>query len=280
MKDKGVKMKIEEMKCILDCIDMCGAAWKLGWHEYHAGNITYRLTQRERSFMQTQSKQKGEWILLPMRVPFLAGEFFLSSSSGSSFRALERDAERDLGILEINGDGSAYRILWGFRDGKPTSELPAHLMNHEIKRRVGGEKYRIIYHAHPANLIALSFVLPLSDVVFTRELWEMEPECAMTFPDGIGVLPWITPASVESAIETGNKMREYDIVLWAYHGAFCAGETFETTFGLMHTVEKASEILVKVMSLRGKRQCPSVDNFRELKEPFNLDLPEKFLNVR
>ena len=230
--------------------------------------------------MRAASAERGSWIPLETKVPMLSGEFFLASSSGSSFRILDRDPQRYLGILEIDGDGGAYRAVWGFEGGKPTSELPAHLMNHEIKRRVSGERYRIIYHAHPANLIALSFVLPLSDISFTRELWEMEPECAMTFPKGIGVLPWTTPASVESAIETGDKMREYDIVLWAYHGAFCAGETFEATFGLMHTVEKASEILVKVMSLGGKRQCPSVENFNELKGPFKLALPDKFLFER
>lgn len=273
-------MEIVKMQCVSDCIDMCGAAWKLGWHEYHAGNISYRLTQEERSIVQAQAKRQGQWVSLSTQVPTLAGEYFLASAGGSSFRALENKPERDLGILEINGDGSAYRTLWGFENGRPTSELPAHLMNHEIKRQESGDRYRIIYHAHPTNLIALSFVLPLSDEVFTRELWEMEPECAMTFPGGIGVLPWITPASVESAIETGNKMREYDIVLWAYHGAFCAGETFEATLGLMHTVEKAAEMLVKVMSLGGKRQRPSVDNFNALKEPFGLNLPDRFLFER
>ena len=43
--------------------------------------------------------------------------------------------------------------------------------------------------------------------------------------------------------------KEYDIVLWAYHGAFASGIDFDRTIGLMHTVEKASEILVKVLSM-------------------------------
>ena len=40
----------------------------------------------------------------------------------------------------------------------------------------------MIYHAHPANIIALTFVLPLTDEVFTRELWEMATECPVVFP--------------------------------------------------------------------------------------------------
>lgn len=256
---------------------MCLNAWKLGWHEYHAGNITYRLTAEEKALVKSRATRARPWVALKTPLPALAGEYFLVSASGSSFRILGEDPEKYLGILEIHENAGAYRVVWGLAGGNPTSELPAHLRNHEIKMRAGQQSCRIIYHAHPANLIALSFVLPLSDEVFTRELWEMEPECAMTFPKGIGVLPWTTPASEESARETGEKMEQYDIVLWAYHGAFCAGETFESTFGVMHTVEKASEILIKVLSVGGKRQFPSRENFLSLKEPFHLDLPEKFL---
>ena len=270
-------MKIVELSCVRECIDMCRNAWNLGWHEYHAGNISYRLTDEEREAVRAAGGAPQEWVRLDPGVPSLAGKCFLVSASGSSFRILGDAPEKYLGIIEVSDSGGAYRVIWGLEGGNPTSELPAHLMNHEIKVRDGSGRYRIIYHAHPTNLIALSFVLPLTDEAFTRELWEMEPECAMTFPKGIGVLPWTTPGSLESAIATGEKMKSYDIVLWAYHGAFCAGETFEQTFGVMHTVEKASEILVKVLSLGGKRQYPSRENLIDLKEPFRLDLPDRFL---
>ena len=270
-------MKINTLECIAGCIDMCRAAWDLGWHEYHAGNITYRLTDEERSVLCAQADESRGWQTLTTPVPSLAHDYFLVTASGSSFRILGTAPEKYLGIIEVNDAGDAYRTIWGLEGGKPTSELPAHLMNQAVKKQMDGDKYRIIYHAHPANLIALSFVLPLKDEVFTRELWEMEPECAMVFPKGMGVLPWLTPASVESAVKTGEKMKRYDIVLWAYHGAFCAGGTFEDTFGLMYTVEKASEILIKVLSVGGKRQYPSRENFIDLKEPFQLDLPDEFL---
>ena len=270
-------MRELKLSCVDECVDMCLAAWGLGWHEYHAGNISYRLTAEERAQALAQAAAPGPWTPLGTKLPSLAGECFLVSAAGSGFRRLDKAPEKYLGILELDGEGAAWRCLWGLEGGRPTSELPAHLMNHEIKRQWGGEDYRVIYHAHPTNLIALSFVLPLTDAAFTRELWEMEPECAMTFPQGVGVLPWVTPGSEQSAIETGEKMKRYDVVLWAYHGAFCAGQTFEQTFGVMHTVEKSAEILVKVLSIGGKRQTPTADNLRDLKEPFHLDLPEEFL---
>ena len=60
-----------------------------------------------------------------------------------------------------------------------------------------GGAYRVIYHAHTANVIALTFVLPLTDEVFTRELWEMATECPVVFPSGIGVVRgWFQAAAI------------------------------------------------------------------------------------
>lgn len=58
---------------------------------------------------------------------------------------------------------------------------------------MSGGKHRVIYHAHTTNTIALTFVLPLKDEIFTRELWEMATECPVVFPSGIGVVPWMVP---------------------------------------------------------------------------------------
>ena len=76
-------------------------------------------------------------------------------------------------IIELDEKGENYRILWGLvNGGRLTSELPSHLMNHEVKKGVTN-----VYHAHTTNVFALTFVLPLEDKVFTGELWEMATEC-------------------------------------------------------------------------------------------------------
>ena len=93
-------------------------------------------------------------------------------------RKISYERIRDSCIIEVDEAGENYRICWGLRDGgRPTSELPTHLMNHEVKALATDGRYRVIYHAHPANIIALTFVLPLTDEAFTRELWEMATEC-------------------------------------------------------------------------------------------------------
>jgi rhamnulose-1-phosphate aldolase len=76
-----------------------------------------------------------------------------------------------------------------------------------------------------------------------------------------------------------NKMKSYDLAIWAHHGMFAAGRDFDETFGLFHTAEKAAEVLVKVRSMAPKKaQSITPDEFRELAKAFGLDLPERFLS--
>lgn len=257
-------------------IRMCSDGYLMGWHECHGGNLTYRADKEELAGLEFKSR---EWVPIGKQLVNLAGEYFIVTGSGKTMRNAEIYPEEALGVIEMNEDGTAWRVVWGLEnDGIPTSELPAHLMCQSVKKEVANGTYRFVYHAHPANIIALSFVLPINDEIFTRELWEMEPECAMIFPAGMGVLPWMVPGTEEIAELTCEKMREYDVVLWAQHGLFVTGETFDSTFGLMNTIEKGAEILVKTLSMTSiKRQVPSVQNFRDMAKVFQLDLPDKFL---
>lgn len=106
-----------------------------------------------------------------VEVPGLAGEFFLVTGSGKYFRNIIVDPEVCLAIIELDETGTNYRIRWGLVEGgRPTSELPTHLMNHEVKKKLTNGKHRVIYHAHTTNTIALTFVLPLDDKIFTKRV--------------------------------------------------------------------------------------------------------------
>ncbi len=272
-------MNILDAKFVQDYIRMADDGWQQGWHERNGGNLSYRIRPEEVESVRDHLDDGGEWTNIGVSVPDLAGEFFLVTGTGKFFRNIILDPETCLAIIEIDEKGENYRKCWGFADGKgPTSELPTHLMNHEVKKRASGGKHRVIYHAHPANVIALTFVLPLTDEVFTRELWEMITECPVVFPDGVGVVGWMVPGGREIAVETGKLMEKYDAVIWAHHGIFCSGESFDVTFGLMHTIEKSAEILTKVLSMRpDKLQTITPANFRDLAEAFRVQLPERFL---
>jgi rhamnulose-1-phosphate aldolase len=188
------------------------------------------------------------------------------------------DPTDSIGIIEVDATGSKYRIVWGFvNGGRPTSELPSHLMNLEVCKKRDSE-IRVVYHCHPTNVIALTYVLPLEDEIFTREIWEMATECPIVFPQGIGVVPWMVPGGRDIAVATSEIMATKDVAVWAHHGMFACGTDFDIAFGLMHTVEKAAEVLVKVLSMTNKkRQTIQPDEFRALNAPFGVQINEECL---
>lgn len=272
-------MKILESKFLQGFIRMANDGWLKGWHERNGGNLTYRIEAGELNEIKEELNFTGQWIEIGTVVVDLAKEFFLVTGSGKYFRNVILDPIDTLAIIEINELGDKYRICWGLvNGGKPTSELASHLMNHEVKKRETDGLHRVIYHAHTTNIIALTFVLPLRDEVFTKELWEMATECPVVFPSGIGVVEWKVPGGRDIAVATSKLMKTYDVAIWAHHGMFCSGTDFDLTFGLMDTVEKSAEILVKVLSITPKKlQTITAENFRDLARDFNVLLDEKFL---
>ena len=241
-------MKVLESEFAQGFIRMADDGWQLGFHERNGGNLSYRIRPEEIEEVR-EDLAEGEWHEIGTVADGVAGEYFMITGTGKYFRNVSLKPEESAGIIRISEDGSRYMTVWGLSDGTaPTSELPSHLLNHSVKKRVTNGRNRVIYHAHPANLIALTFILPTDDKVFARELWEMMPECRMVFPEGVGVLPLMAPGSREIAEASAELMEKYNAVIWARHGLFAAGEDFDLAFGLFHTIEKAAEIKIKVLS--------------------------------
>ncbi len=257
---------------------MCVDGFYQGWHERNGGNLSYRIKDEEIASVKEELNDDGEWKEIGTSVPALAGEYFMVTGSGKYFRNVEIDPSANICIIKVDDKGENYQIQWGLvNGGRPTSELPSHLMNLEVcKKR--NEEIRVVYHCHPANTIALTYVLPLNGEVFTREIWEMATECPVVFPDGIGVVPWMVPGGRDIAVATSEIMKKQDVAIWAHHGMFACGTDFDITFGLMHTVEKAAEVLVKVKSMTDrKRQTIEPDMFRALNGPFGIKVNEDCL---
>lgn len=271
-------MNILNAEFVRGFIQMANDGWEQGWHERNGGNLSYRVKPEEVEEVKENFVLK-EWQPIGTKVPNLSGEYFLVTGSGKFFRNVILKPEDSICMIEIDEDGENYRIVWGLLNGgRPTSELPSHLMNHEVKKIATDGRHRVIYHSHTTNVIALTFVLPLRDEVFTRELWEMATECPVVFPDGIGIVPWMVPGGRDIAVATSELMKKYDVAIWAHHGLFASGEDFDLTFGLAHTVEKAAEILVKLLSMQpNKLQTIQADDFRHLAKDFKVSLPEEFL---
>ena len=258
----------------------CEDGWLQGWHERNGGNLTYRLTEEEASLCREDFDFSRPWQPVGAALPVLAGACFLATGSGKYFRNVPLDPRGNLCVVEINETGDAWRMVWGMEaGGRPTSELPTHLMNHAVRMEATGGLSRVIYHAHPANTVALTYVLPLTDRDFSRALWKSETECPIVFPRGVGVVPWMVPGGTEIALASCEKMKEYDAVIWAHHGMFVSGRDFDEAFGLMHTVEKAAEICRLALSCGGIRQTIPDEGLLAVAEAFGVEIRREFLEL-
>ena len=262
-------------------IRMADDGWHQGWHERNGGNLTYRLTDAEvAEITPFFDAEPRPWVAMGVTGENLAGSYFLSTGSGKFFRNVITDPEDSICVVEINDKGDSYRIRWGLvNGGKPTSEFPSHYMNHCVRAKATNGEHRVIYHAHPANIIAMTFVLPLTDRDFSRALWKSATECPVVFPGGVGVVPWMVPGGADIAMATCKKMEEFDAAVWAHHGLFASGPDFDITFGLMHTIEKAAEIWVLQKST-GLPELQTIqdDELRAIARDFKVNLREDFLD--
>ncbi len=274
-------MKVLEAKFVKDFIRLCDEGYHKGWHERNGGNLSYRIKDEEIESIK-ENLHDSEWLDIGTEVPTLKNEYFLVTGSGRYMMNVLRNPEANICIIKLDETGTKFKIVWGLIDGgRPTSELPSHLMNLEVVKKRTNGSYRIVYHCHATNIIALTFVLPLDNAIFTRELWEMATECPVVFPSGVGVVPWMVPGGKEIAVATSKLMEKYDLAVWAHHGIFGAGPDFDTTFGLVDTVEKSAEILVKVLSMTNeKRQTIKREEFIALAKDFHVTLDEDALNCK
>jgi rhamnulose-1-phosphate aldolase len=273
-------MKMTDTAVLQKVVRTCNDAWLQGWHERNGGNLSYRLSEAEveqcRPFFQ---QEPGPWVPMPVTAENLAGEYFVATGSGKYMRNVLLAPQNNLCLLQISQNGDARRIVWGLENGGvPTSEFPSHFLNHSVRKTATDGACRVIYHAHPANIIAMTFLMPLSARDFTRALWRSMTECPVVFPGGVGVVKWMVPGGAEIAYATSELMREYDAAIWAHHGVFVSGPDLDTAFGLMHTIEKSAEIYMKVLtSGQPCLQTITDDDLRAIASAFHVSLREEFL---
>lgn len=102
-------------------------------------------------------------------------------------------------------------------------------MNHSVRKAATNGANRVIYHCHATNVIAMTYILPLTDRDFSRALWQSATECPVVFPEGVGVCPWMVPGGAAIAMATSELMKHYQAAVWAQHGLFASGPDFDIT---------------------------------------------------
>ncbi len=237
-------MKVKQSSFFNEALRFIKYGSQLGWHERNAGNISLRLLRSEVESISDDLVHTMEWKSLPVTITDMAGEYVFTTVSGTYFIDMDHMPEGKFCICEVSSSGDSYRVVWG--GSKPTSELCGHLLSLAVLKGLGAR--RAVYHAHPQNIVALSYILSPDDKTFSEAIWESETECAFVLPDGLGVLGFYVPGTLELAIATADKLKQYSAVLWSFHGIFATGSSIASAFGLAHAVEKAAEIKLKVLS--------------------------------
>ena len=271
---------IVELECMQGFIRLCTDGFNQGWHERNGGNLTYRMKEEEVAQAKQYFNTPREWNDMGVQAKELGGSYFITTGSGKYMRNVALQPAKNIGIVEINEEGNSWRIVWGLEDNaRPTSEFPSHFLNHSVRASVTNGNDRVIYHCHPANLIALTFILPLNDKTFSRVLWKSMTECPVIFPEGVGIVPWMVPGSADIARATSELMKKYQAAVWTHHGLFVTGPDFDTAFGLAHTIEKSAEIYLKVISSdRDILQTITDDDLRAIGRDFHVIINTDFLD--
>ena len=266
---------------------MCADGAALGWHEANGGNASYRLTEAEAAAAEAYVAEAGSapsaWESLPVQVPALASAVFLVSAAGSFMGKLAEAPTQRLGIVQLDSEGAAFRTLLGFCGGaRPTSEFAGHLLIHET-RSMADPHARVLYHAHPDAVIALSKLVDLVPRAVTRTLWKATTECILVVPEGVGVVPCLVPGSLELARASAEQMRTFRAVVWASHGLLCSGSGFDDAFGRMHSLAKAANVHLLACSAAGGahgfRTTITDDDLRAINAALGLNANEAFLGT-
>ena len=243
----------EQLAFVRGFARMCQDGWELGYHERNGGNASYRMTDADVVAMKSFFYDiPSSWVSLGVTVPEMAGEHLLVTGSGEFLRNVQSDPVVNTGIVEINWEGNAWRIVWGLKDdGRPTSEIGAHVAAHGVRKQATGGASRVLYHAHPNALIALTALVPADARTLTRLLWSSVTESVIAFPGGVGMLPWMVPGSMDLANATAKVMRDFEACVWQLHGVFASGNTFDEAFGLVNAIDKAADVYLRARAAQG-----------------------------
>jgi len=268
---------ILEAPFMIEAIRTLTNLYRLGWDERNGGNLSLLLDEKELSeYIDTSVVLRD--IPMTFEAPTLRGKIFLVTGTGKYFKNVQYDPAENLGIIRIKENGVGSELLWGYTDGgRPTSELPAHLMSHAARLEVDPEN-RVVMHTHPTNTIAMTLVHSLSERDFTRTLWQMQTESIVVFPEGVAVLPWMVCGTNEIGVATAEKLRRERLCVWSAHGIYGVGKTLDEAFGLIETVEKAAELYMLSVNA-GIKNGITDEELRSLAAVFGLNYRREYLNL-
>ena len=236
--------------------------FRLNWLGVAGDSVSRWLTGRELMAVQTELDLNAAFRPLDIEEPRLARECFMFCCHGEILPGgFEGHQKVSLMILQINDKGSAYRVLWeNGEPNRPPFELNLHLTAHAAHSVGPGN---VVFHCQPLKTIALSSIVGNDEGRFLEELRKGYAAIINMLPDGIGIVPWgmKTPQrrGMNMTEEMVGHMRDFiadvrdhidhqEAVIFLGEGVLCASHSEQAVFGIINSMERASEIRLLMMS--------------------------------
>lgn len=157
-------------------------------------------------------------IPLPVDVPHLSGGWVVVTAAGRRLRDIGDVPQGTLCVLHIAAGGE-HADLYAAPGTRPTSELNTHLAVHNDHVARRDVAYHAVVHAQPIHLAYLSHIARYQDNLYwNRRILRWQPETIVEFPEGIGMLPFQVPGSLDQTDVSMPALAHYRGIVWASHG--------------------------------------------------------------
>jgi len=204
-------------------------------------------------------------ITLPVSVPHLANGWLIITTSGSRLRDISNSAQTTLCLVNIHENGMSGTLFTAIPAG-PSSEWNTHLAVHEDQVFRNNFHFHAVIHAQPIHLTYLSHINDYSEIQFlNRRLLRWQPETILTFPEGLGTLPFMLPGSNQLMEATVLGLRNYKAILWQRHGIVTrSNQGVIKAADLVEYVETAAHYEVTNLKCGNLSSGLSVDELRKI----------------
>jgi len=237
-----------------------------GWAERNAGNISVNITDilQESTYLNAVKKFKFK----SHQYPGLANNTILLTTSGSRMRDLSKSPSDHLCFLSFDKNGKVCQLIdrsASNPEGEPTSELPTHLIIHQMLAQ-NHRKEKAILHTHPNELIALTHIEAYNNEESLNHLiWSMHPESIMFIPQGVGLVPYSLSGTEELAMATIQSLNNHPVIIWEKHGCMAIGNDPLEAFDLIDIVSKSASIYFLCKSAGHTPEGISMEQIQELR---------------
>jgi len=216
----------------------------------------------------------SEIVELPVPVPDIAGATLVVSGSGSRLRDIREDPTACLACLEVQTGGITAKLRYSARRNfaRLTSEFNSHLGVHYDHGVRAGVNFHAVVHGQPRRLTYLSHVAEYQNTEYLNQrLLRWQPEAIVNFPEGLAIVPFIVPGSLELMQANVKALHECKVAIWSKHGLMArSSSSVMSAVDLVEYVETAAVYECLDLSLGQRAQGLTSTEIRAICSAYDI----------